>query len=1320
MKKIARLFYLSIICFLGSLFCMGINVLSVKAASNEFSITKITRGYNKDICSEVEKYQGIDGIWVTKEGLTEPLLSYERIYGTYGNDIKSIKCRNAMNIEYDVSMQDGSFEIYKDTEYRIQGANGSLFYYGAYDLYFEVEYQDGHNEIETLIVSESGKNNDLLTSTLGTIEYPTKLQMYNSEYKKVRESTINYDRSEGFLKYLDLTSEENGICFQIDKECKKEKTSTQMNWISNNSNYIVINGDIENKIPLCASNIYYGNYYSAPIELKDGYNVIEVYSDCYLSKLNYMKRGSSRPLGIQPYTTAKYGATYIIKSNGTKKIEKSSDTSLRSVEATAILEDTYPEYPCIKENDGYYTIKLPLEYVKSGSTVLSKMCFGLTTTDPAAKAKILNLEPIGNTIGNYSVYETAGLEKIEIEVTAADGTVKTHTVKVKRVDNKADIDSFSIEGGTLNKEFNSSTTSYHINVTGEKITYNITTSIGADVTLNGKTIIGTGENENEYSFEISPSDYHSIIKLVSGDGAKINTYYFHYDDEKNEPLYEIPKKTKELANSMLQGWKSRNEQEINEKTSLGYWGIFMAKATNFDLSKNLVYNVSLHEKKQATDWAACIMELVMIGENPYNFEGTNYIEGLLSCRDEKSGGYGPYANNIWALEAFKTAGYPLDETLIKMVKNQALADGPDYDMRSWAVAAISEYLTEDEKAQILINYKNAQLTEGKISDKEIGLFYSPYYTGANTSTNGDVLMALAQLNVNMENYFDMNGKNPLTILRDYYMTSDGGFVYDLAGTYEGGYNKDMIVGLGDIVNGSNVWTRYALTEDMKVELIKKAKSLISDAKDKEALQNAIDKAEASVYGTTDFGISYFALYEEMTKTDDSMKMYYRMCTAKESEDIDNIISTISAIGKVSISSEELLNKARTAYDSISTDKAKAYVTNYAVLTDAEAKYDKLFKEYIASLDEKIANLGDVDDLTIENQAEVKEVKELYDTLSDSQKKSLENGKTVQKAVNKMAALEVEALIEVIPEEVTLKNEKEIQAARKAYNELTTAQKRLVLSETYVKLTDAEKALKALKKPVVTIKLNKTSLTLKQNQKVTLKATVSSKEDVFWTSSNPKVASVDNSGVVTSYKDGTTVIKAFTKNGDKATCTVKVNAKLQLKANANKLTWKKIADAKGYKVYQYNSTSKKYKKIATLSASKTSYTVNKLNAGTNYTFKVTSYKVENGKDVTKKSEVVKTATKPAKVTINKVAKKSAKSIKITWKKTKATGYEVWMKSSKNGAYKLVKTITKSSTTSYTKSNLAKNKTYTFKIRAYKNVGDQTLYGAYSTAKSLKLK
>ena len=86
----------------------------------------------------------------------------------------------------------------------------------------------------------------------------------------------------------------------------------------------------------------------------------------------------------------------------------------------------------------------------------------------------------------------------------------------------------------------------------------------------------------------------------------------------------------------------------------------------------------------------------------------------------------------------------------------------------------------------------------------------------------------------------------------------------------------------------------------------------------------------------------------------------------------------------------------------------------------------------------------------------------------------------------------------------------------------------------------------------------------------------------------------------------------------------------------------------------------------------------------------------------------------------VAKKSAKSIKITWKKTKATGYEVWMKSSKNGAYKLVKTITKSSTTSYTKSNLAKNKTYTFKIRAYKNVGDQTLYGAYSTAKSLKLK
>jgi len=168
-----------------------------------------------------------------------------------------------------------------------------------------------------------------------------------------------------------------------------------------------------------------------------------------------------------------------------------------------------------------------------------------------------------------------------------------------------------------------------------------------------------------------------------------------------------------------------------------------------------------------------------------------------------------------------------------------------------------------------------------------------------------------------------------------------------------------------------------------------------------------------------------------------------------------------------------------------------------------------------------------------------------------------------------------------------------------------------------------------------------------------------------------------------------------------------------------MTWSKATGASGYELYRYNSSKKKYEKIKTTSS--TSYKVSKLKAGTTYKFKVRAYKtVGSIKYYGSYSSVTSTATQTKTPSIYKLTTKSKKAT-IKWKKVSgATGYQIYMATSKNGKYSKIKTITKTSTVSYTKTKLKKNKKYYFKIRAYKTVDGKKIYSSYSSVKSIKIK
>ena len=84
----------------------------------------------------------------------------------------------------------------------------------------------------------------------------------------------------------------------------------------------------------------------------------------------------------------------------------------------------------------------------------------------------------------------------------------------------------------------------------------------------------------------------------------------------------------------------------------------------------------------------------------------------------------------------------------------------------------------------------------------------------------------------------------------------------------------------------------------------------------------------------------------------------------------------------------------------------------------------------------------------------------------------------------------------------------------------------------------------VKQPVTSIKLNKTSVTLKKGNKLTLKATVYPKNAnnraVVWKSSNKKVATVSSKGVVKAVGNGTATITVTAKDGSKKKAICKVN------------------------------------------------------------------------------------------------------------------------------------------------------------------------------------
>ena len=174
-------------------------------------------------------------------------------------------------------------------------------------------------------------------------------------------------------------------------------------------------------------------------------------------------------------------------------------------------------------------------------------------------------------------------------------------------------------------------------------------------------------------------------------------------------------------------------------------------------------------------------------------------------------------------------------------------------------------------------------------------------------------------------------------------------------------------------------------------------------------------------------------------------------------------------------------------------------------------------------------------------------------------------------------------------------------------------------------------------------------------------------------------------------------------------------------NSNKLSWNKVTGSSGYEVLRATSKTGTYKSVKTITSGSTvSYTDKSLATGTTYYYKVRAYRTVDKKKVYSSYSSIVSA-KPVLKTPSVKLTSGSKKATIKWEKISgASGYEVYRATSKSGKYSKIKTITKNSTVSYVNSSLTKNKTYYYKVRAYRTVNGKKIYSSYSVAKSVKVK
>ncbi len=161
---------------------------------------------------------------------------------------------------------------------------------------------------------------------------------------------------------------------------------------------------------------------------------------------------------------------------------------------------------------------------------------------------------------------------------------------------------------------------------------------------------------------------------------------------------------------------------------------------------------------------------------------------------------------------------------------------------------------------------------------------------------------------------------------------------------------------------------------------------------------------------------------------------------------------------------------------------------------------------------------------------------------------------------------------------------------------------------------------------------------------------------------------------------------------------------------SKITWNASENASGYELYRSTDKNGSYQRIAKVKSC--SYTDRQRLPGETYYYKVRAYgKGEEGTVYSYFSATKSLRMRPGKPVIISAKSKGRHKIRLTWKKVGGIhGYGIYRSNKKTYGFELVARVGKG-TTQYT-DKTPKNRTYYYRIRAYRNVKGKRLNGPLS--------
>ncbi|MBR4868468.1 MAG: hypothetical protein IKU10_04870 [Clostridia bacterium] len=206
-------------------------------------------------------------------------------------------------------------------------------------------------------------------------------------------------------------------------------------------------------------------------------------------------------------------------------------------------------------------------------------------------------------------------------------------------------------------------------------------------------------------------------------------------------------------------------------------------------------------------------------------------------------------------------------------------------------------------------------------------------------------------------------------------------------------------------------------------------------------KSTVEAARKAYNGLTSAQQGYVTNLSKLTSAESKIASLEKVEADKAAAKIvqDQIAALPSTL---TVANQAAVQAARTAYNGL-TSAQKEYVTNLSKLTAAETTMSNLTTAQ--TVIDKIANLPL--NITLSDESTVSSVRSAYNALTSTQKGYVTNLSKLTAAettiANLKAAKAVDDKIAALPSKITLSHQSAVEAARKAYTDLTADQKDLV-------------------------------------------------------------------------------------------------------------------------------------------------------------------------------------------------------------------------------------------------------------------------------------